>query len=433
MSLYSKVLFLILVNFLSGQISYPSEFLLNPYDLDSTYNKGLKSNIVAEIRKMGDSLTWFGTGQGLSLHNNTTNKTYSHKTMLSSDTLVNQQTTDLLPYGGIPAIAVQGDTMAVSFSGDNGDIQVGYGLAVTFNGQDQTGIDWTYYRQPLDLSGEGDSLETFGNVGRFSRLAVTVPEANVTYDADIHYFVDNLGNSSKYLWITSWAGGLRRIDLDADFPVWQLIPLPMDNQDSLDLCNGWDDSQEPPYFPNYYLNPRDPADGGNHNHKAFSVLAYDKTVWVGTANGINKGRIIREQIAGEAFDCIQWEHFSFPNNNLSGNFVVGLEIQRLNGKRVIWAATVNADDPTEQRGLSYTIDDGLSWNTALLGERIYNIAAFDSLVFAASANGVWKTEDGINWALYKPANNQKVTKKLLEFIKKRSNSKLASKVYIYKS
>ncbi len=36
-------------------------------------------------------------------------------------------------------------------------------------------------------------------------------------------------------------------------------------------------------------------------------------------------------------------------------------------------------------------------------------------------------------ALYKPANNQKVTKKLLEFIKKRSNSKLASKVYIYKS
>ena len=91
-------------------------------------------------------------------------------------------------------------------------------------------------------------------------------------------------------------------------------------------------------------------------------------------------------------------------DNLSGNFVVGLEAQRLNGKRIIWAATVNADDPTEQRGLSYTIDDGLSWNTALLGERIYNIASFDSLVFAASANGLWKTEDGINWALYNPAH-----------------------------
>ena len=73
------------------------------------------------------------------------------------------------------------------------------------------------------------------------------------------------------------------------------------------------------------------------------------------------------------------------------------------GKRVIWAATVNADDPTEQRGVSYTTNDGLSWNTALLGERVYNITAHDSLVFAATANGLWKTEDGINWARYNPA------------------------------
>ena len=415
MSLFSKVLFLIIVNFLSGQISHPSKFLLNSYELDSTYNKGLKSNIVAEIRKMGDSLTWFGTGQGLSLHNNATNKTYSHKTMLSSDTLVNQQATDLLPYGGIPAIAVQGDTMVVSFSGDNGEIQVGYGLTVTFNGQDQTGIDWTYYSQPLDLSGEGDSLETFGNVGRFSRLAVTVSEANVTYDADIHSFVDNLGIASKYLWITSWAGGLRRIDLDADFPVWQLIPLPMDNQDSLDLCNGWDDSQEPPYFPNYYLNPRDPADGGNHNHKAFSVLAYDQTVWVGTANGINKGRIIREQIAGEAFDCIQWEHFSFPNNNLSGNFVVGLARQiDSDNVTTIWAATLPADKEGERRGLSYTRDGGLSWNTTLIDQRIYNITTKNDIVLAASESGLWRSNDGVNWAKYSPAiDNSYLTQKQL--------------------
>ena len=82
MFLFSKVLILIIVNFLSGQIPHPSKFLLSSYELDSTYNKGLKSNIVAEIRKMGDSLTWFGTGQGLSLHNNTTNKTYSQKPCL---------------------------------------------------------------------------------------------------------------------------------------------------------------------------------------------------------------------------------------------------------------------------------------------------------------------------------------------------------------
>ena len=39
----------------------------------------------------------------------------------------------------------------------------------------------------------------------------------------------------------------------------------------------------------YFLNPRDPVDGGNHNHKAFSVLVYGDTVWVGTANGLNRG------------------------------------------------------------------------------------------------------------------------------------------------
>jgi len=78
-------------------------------------------------------------------------------------------------------------------------------------------------------------------------------------------------------------------------------------------------------------------------------------------------------------------------------------MQMFNGKRIIWAATVNADDPTEQRGVSYTINDGLSWNTALLGERVYNITAHDSLVFAATSKGLWKTEDGINWARYKPA------------------------------
>ena len=205
MFLLNRLTFLILMASMYGQLPAPLRYSLKSFDLDSTYNKGMKSNIVAEIRSVGDSLTWFGTGQGLALHNNTTNKLYSHKTISANDTLANKQLTKLLPIGGIPAITVQGDTMAVSFSGDNGSIQVGYGIAVTFDAQNETGIDWVFYEQPLDLSGKGDSLETFGNVGRFSRLAVTVPEANVTYDAQIHYFVDNLGIGSKYLWITNWS------------------------------------------------------------------------------------------------------------------------------------------------------------------------------------------------------------------------------------
>ena len=39
------------------------------------------------------------------------------------------------------------------------------GIAVTFDAQNETGIDWVFYEQPLDLSGEGDSLETFAMWG----------------------------------------------------------------------------------------------------------------------------------------------------------------------------------------------------------------------------------------------------------------------------
>ena len=45
--------------------------------------------------------------------------------------------------------------------------------------------------------------------------------------------------------------------------------------------------------------------GENHNHKAFSVLlvpsldlSISDTIWVGTANGINRGEIIRTREAG---------------------------------------------------------------------------------------------------------------------------------------
>ena len=369
---------------LSAQFFSPSRFSLNSTVQDTFLSKGLLSNIIAEVRLMGDSLTWFGTGQGLALHNG--HYVYSHQ--ITTDSLADGQTTKLVPYGGIPAIAVMGDTMAVAYSGDNGSIQVGYGLTLTYDAQmvnDSSGITWTYLQQPIDQ--ESDTLPPFGE-GFYRALPVTVPEANVTYDAYL------FGN---YLWTASWAGGLRRFKFSDQ--VWERVPLPMDNQYELTTCKDTSYVRVGGKYilKDYYLNPRDPLDGGNHNHKAFSVLSYGDTIWVGTANGINRG------ILGSG-NCIDWEHYSYPMDNLSGNFVVGLEAQRLNGKRIIWAATVNADDPTEQRGLSYTIDDGLSWNTALLGERIYNIASFDSLVFAASANGLWKTEDGINWALYNPAH-----------------------------
>jgi hypothetical protein len=149
-------------------------------------------------------------------------------------------------------------------------------------------------------------------------------------------------------------------------------------------------------------------DGGNHNHKAFSVKVYGDTIWVGTANGINKGILIDEWVQldngnQQLLNCIEWEHYSFPNDGLSGNFVVGIERQVWRGKTTIWAATMNADIPGETRGISYTRDNGLTWKTTLLGERAYNIFAKDSLVLVSSQSGLWKSYDGENWAKYSPA------------------------------
>ena len=142
---------------------------------------------------------------------------------------------------------------------------------------------------------------------------------------------------------------------------------------------------------------RNPSEGGNHNHKAFSVLAYSDTIWVGTANGINRG------ILGTK-GCVDWNHYAYPMENLTGNFVVSLARQDWNGQRIIWAATLNADDPTETRGLSYTTNDGGTWITTLIDKRVYNVIAHDSLVFAVTNDGIWKSEDGKTWAKFKGIN-----------------------------
>jgi hypothetical protein len=375
-----------------AQKLFPSDYAYRSVIADSTDSLLLStntmlSNVVTEVILQADNLVWLGTGLGISIISDS----LSVKTLQDTLDLTNGSYTTRIPRGGISAMTTgdQGGPyekfMFAAAAGSENDIPIGKGIVFTTDATDST-INWIYYDQPID-DALSDTIP-FGDIGFVAVLPVTVPQANVTYDMDL---------SEEFAWTASWAGGLRRFKFSDQ--VWERVPLPMDNQYELTTCKDTSYIRIGGKYvlKDYYLNPRDPLDGGNHNHKAFSVLSYSDTIWVGTANGINRG------ILGSG-NCIDWKHYSYPMDNLSGNFVVGLEIQRLNGKRIIWAATVNADDPTEKRGLSYTIDDGLSWNTALLGERIYNIAAFDSLVFAASANGLWKTEDGINWALYKPAH-----------------------------
>ncbi len=360
----------------------PGSFLLRETVSDSIdLHNELKSNVISEIKLQGDSTVWLGTGQGLAMMQD------SISVFAMDSFTIEEPYTIMLLTDGISAIAVNDSSIIVAGATDDGVTPVGAGFYFAEDALDPT-ISWIHFSQPID--NQTDTLAGFADKF-FRALPVTVANNNVTYDAAI---------SDDYIWITSWAGGLRRIPLQnlAGDSSWTRVPLPLDDMDVLTTCN--DTSYADNILKDYYLNPRDPLDDGNHNHKAFSVLAYGDTVWVGTANGINRGLLGQN-------GCIDWVHFSFPQDGISGNFVVGLARQVWGNIDIIWAVTMNAEDQGEERGLSYTIDNS-TWHTALIGERIYNVYAKDSLVFAASENGLWKSiiddpHDTPMWALFEPA------------------------------
>jgi len=360
----------------------PGSFLLRETVSDSIdLHNELKSNVISEIKLQGDSTVWLGTGQGLAMMQD------SISVFAMDSFTIEEPDTIMLLTDGISAIAVNDSSIIVAGATDDGVTPVGAGFYFAEDALDPT-ISWIHFSQPID--NQTDTLAGFADK-YFRALPVTVANNNVTYDAAI---------SDDYIWITSWAGGLRRIPLQnlAGDSSWTRVPLPLDDMDVLTTCS--DTSYAENILKDYYLNPRDPLDDGNHNHKAFSVLAYGDTVWVGTANGINRGLLGQN-------GCIDWVHFSFPQDGISGNFVVGLARQVWGNIDIIWAVTMNAEDQGEERGLSYTIDNS-TWHTALIGERIYNVYAKDSLVFAASENGLWKSiiddpHDTPMWALFEPA------------------------------
>jgi len=328
---------------------------------DNTY-AGLPSNSVSEIVAQGDSLMWFATGGGVSMSPD-----------FGATFVSYYQGMNNLPRGGVSAIAVKGDTIWTAGIFDSntvvGSMQTGGGLAYSIN----LGKNWTYVPQPVD--DPADNLDDW-NDQSVSFLPVTTNVNNTTWDIAL---------TDDYVYIVSWAGGIRR---SADMgQTWQRIPLPSDDIDRLACGDSID----------FVINPRDPPEG-NHNHKGFSVLTYGDTVWIGTANGINLGIV-------ESPDCISWRKFTAQNSPISGNFVVALARQVWRGKETIWAATLPAEGAGEYYAVSKTSDGGLTWTTTLINERAYNFAFQDSIIYVCTQNGLFKSIDGENWAIYTPIDD----------------------------
>jgi hypothetical protein len=342
-------------------------------------NSGWKSplpgtNTINEVLIRKDTV-WFGTERGLSF---TTNGGSSWTNFSNTGTFDNK---------GISAVAINDALIwvATGYSTKlNGEsVQTGGGLHFSFD----RGTTWSFVSQPVDV-GTVDTL-IYGN-NKIRAMNVTVPQQNITFDIAL---------TKNTVWIASWAGMLRKsTNLGTS---WTRVILPPDNLDSIKPADSLN-----------YAFDLSPAAGrlgliANNNHLLFSVYASDdSTIWAGTAGGINKS----------TNGGLSWRKFSHQNqvHSISGNFVVALKEQRWKNRRIMWAATVNANDPDEIKGVSYTEDGGSTWKTALLGEWVHNIAVNDSgsVVYVASDNGLFRSSDvGESWtrssSIYDPQNLQR--------------------------
>ncbi|MBN2088426.1 hypothetical protein JW964_02385, partial [candidate division KSB1 bacterium] len=247
--------------------------------------------------------------------------------------------------GGVSALDVDGDIIWAATVFDSlineEYIQCGGGLVYSLNG----GKNWKYIPQPI-----------------FN------PPQNTTWDLAI---------DDTTVWITSWGGGLSKSTdwltddwLNEDFqPSWISVTPDEYNFD-----------------PHEYL-----------NHTPFSVIAVDGIIWVGTAEGVNKS------IDGGK----NWVNFNHQNQEqpISGNWVITLNYQKVGGKTIIWAGTMETtsetEDTTEFRGISKSEDQGLTWQTYMKGERVNGFAFDGDIVYACTHSGFYKSVDGgENWVKF---------------------------------
>jgi hypothetical protein len=164
---------------------------------------------------------------------------------------------------------------------------------------------------------------------------------------------------------------------------WKRVVLPPDDldsiktEDTLDFCLS-------PVGGKY-------CSQGNLNHRVFSVISTDNsTLYVGTANGINKS----------TDNGVSWVKFNHQNQEkpISGNFITALAFN--SNTNTVWASTWKAEDPFEFYGVSSSIDGGESWNVFLQDERPHNFGFKDDQVIAATDNGAFRTSNkGSTWIL----------------------------------
>ena len=374
------LLYLIPINFIFSIFINQHSFL-NEHNIENDLN----SNAIYEIVGLQDTI-WLRTGSGISFIS------FDN----SNNPLFQSMNDNNLPQGGSPAFIIDNDFIALSGASstyqNNRYRPMGEGISWSID----KGHNWSYIEQPIDSVDTNYIWTDWGNQDSIRFKAITTTIYNVSYDIE---------KSNDYVYATSFAGGLRRFKYTNQDPEWELIPLPMDSQDSL-ICNQID-------IVNYEYDPVDPPIG-NDNHKAFSIFIDNsggfQYIWVGTGDGINKGIIHPET------NCIDWFHYN-ESDGMGDRWVIGIRNQILEDTNRLWAISWDPSLNTPiPHNLSYTEDEGQTWNFISffkeIGAIVYDLNFDDNDIYASTDLGLYRTYNGnLNvWFLYdiQDSNNQTI-------------------------
>ena len=114
------------------------------------------------------------------------------------------------------------------------------------------------------------------------------------------------------------------------------------------------------------------------------------TLYVGTANGINKS----------TDGGISWVKFNAQNQAepISGNFITALGYNQLSN--TVWASSWKAENQSEFYGVSSSSNGGQTWRTYLRDERPHNFGFKNYDIMIPTDNGVFRSSDnGFTWLL----------------------------------
>jgi hypothetical protein len=224
-------------------------------------------------------------------------------------------------------------------------------------GDTVSGQDDLLYGQGLSYS--SPPYEQFTCIGQPGET----PMQNVTYDIAIN---------GQDIWTASWGGGC-------------LSPGPYTG-----LRRSTDDGLT---WPKVVLQGGVVDPGDPQGHVAFSAIAWDQWVWVGTAGGIYMS----------SDSGATWVVCNHNNSDISGDFVVSIAAQHLSDDFIIWAGT-KPTGPGQFTAISMSPDTGRTWQVFLggsIGEGAWNFTFQDSTVWAATSVGLLKTTNlGLNWSQY---------------------------------